>query len=79
MAGYCGYSMSNNAVDAYNDGEKPLSKWTKRAIIEAIEEAVECEDLQLQCDIEKLKQCKIDVFEAVVFEVVILAPHKQIL
>ena len=76
MAGYCGYSMSNNAVDAYNDGEKPLSKWTKRAIIEAIEEAVECEDLQLQCDIEA---CKIDVFEAVVFEVVILAPHKQIL
>ena len=59
MAGYCGYSMSNNAVDAYNDGEKPLSKWTKRAIIEAIEEAVECEDLQLQCDIEKLKRAKL--------------------
>lgn len=28
-AGYIGRSMSNNAVDAYERGEKPLSKWTK--------------------------------------------------
>ena len=28
MAGYRGFSMSNNAVDAYNSGEKPFSKWT---------------------------------------------------
>ncbi|GFH41384.1 hypothetical protein [Pseudolactococcus insecticola] len=34
MAGYKGYSMSNNAVDAYNDGEKPLSKWTKADFVE---------------------------------------------
>ena len=26
MAGYSGWSMSNNAVTAYEDGEKPLSK-----------------------------------------------------
>ena len=32
MAGYCGYSMSNNAVDAYNSGEKPISKWKKQDI-----------------------------------------------
>ena len=32
MAGYCGYSMSNNAVDAYNNGEKPISKWKKQDI-----------------------------------------------
>jgi hypothetical protein len=25
MAGYKGYSMSNNAVEAYAEGEKPLS------------------------------------------------------
>lgn len=25
MAGYSGYSMSNNAVAAYENGEKPLS------------------------------------------------------
>lgn len=36
MAGYNGYSMSNNAVQAYNDGEKPMSKWTKTAILEAL-------------------------------------------
>lgn len=36
MAGYNGYSMSNNAVAAYADGEKPLSKWTKPEILEAI-------------------------------------------
>jgi len=29
MSGYDGYSMSNNAVDAYENGEKPISKWTK--------------------------------------------------
>lgn len=38
MSGYYGYSMSNNAVAAYAGGEKPLSKWTKQAILEAIEE-----------------------------------------
>lgn len=38
MAGYHNYSMSNNAVQAYNTGEKPLSKWTKTAIVEALEE-----------------------------------------
>lgn len=36
MAGYKGYSMSNNAVSAYEDGEKPLSKWTKTEIIESL-------------------------------------------
>lgn len=40
MAGYCGYSMSNNAVAAYEDGEKPLSKWTKRDIIAELETLV---------------------------------------
>lgn len=33
MAGYNGYSMSNNAVHAYDNGEKPLSKWTKAALL----------------------------------------------
>lgn len=38
MAGYKGYSMSNNAVEAYRSGEKPLSRWTKHDIIEAAKE-----------------------------------------
>lgn len=36
MAGYHGWSMSNNAVAAYNNGEKTLSKWTKNAILQAV-------------------------------------------
>lgn len=36
MAGYNGYSMSNNAVDAYESGEKPMSKWTKTEMLKAI-------------------------------------------
>lgn len=34
--GYDGYSMSNNARSAYDDGEKPLSKWTKTELLSAI-------------------------------------------
>lgn len=33
MSGYNGFSMSNNAVSAYQCGEMPLSKWTKAAIL----------------------------------------------
>lgn len=36
MTGYNGWSMSNNAVQAYEDGEKPLSKWTKKTFIDII-------------------------------------------
>ena len=36
MAGYYGYSMSNNARAAYSFGEKPISKWTKAEILEGI-------------------------------------------
>ena len=36
--GYAGWSMSNNAVDAYNSGQKPISKWSKTEILKAIAE-----------------------------------------
>ncbi|MBQ0124856.1 MAG: hypothetical protein KBS59_00850, partial [Clostridiales bacterium] len=36
--GYDGWSMSNNARLAYENGEKPLSKWTKKEIIDAVAE-----------------------------------------
>lgn len=36
MAGYRGYSMSNNAVSAYDDGEKPISRWSESDVISAI-------------------------------------------
>lgn len=35
--GYVGFSMSENAVAAYNNGEMPMSKWSKKAILEAVE------------------------------------------
>jgi hypothetical protein len=38
MSGYHNFSMSNNAISAYESGEMPRSKWTKGAIIDAISE-----------------------------------------
>ena len=35
-SGYSGYRMSNRAVEAYGNGEMPLSKWTKAEMISAI-------------------------------------------
>ncbi len=35
-SGYCGYSMSINAKMAYESGEKPLSKWNKKEILNEI-------------------------------------------
>lgn len=32
--GYVGWSMSVNAANAYDNGKKPLSKWTKAEILE---------------------------------------------
>ena len=37
-SGYHGFSMSNRAVEAYNNDEKPFSKWTKQDILDVIEE-----------------------------------------
>lgn len=36
-SGYHGFSMSNRAIDAYENGEMPLSKWTKEQILNAID------------------------------------------
>lgn len=44
-SGYAGYSMSNRAVEAYEDGEKPLSKWRKADIIEALEDLIKDQEL----------------------------------
>jgi hypothetical protein len=39
MAGYNGYAMSNNAVSAYENGEKPISKWTKAEMLYELKDA----------------------------------------
>lgn len=56
MAGYYGYSMSNNAVQAYMDGEKPLSKWRKKDILDAIGEKLADGEISLQCSMEQLRK-----------------------
>lgn len=38
MCGYYKHSMSNNAVMAYERGERPRSKWTKADIIQALKD-----------------------------------------
>lgn len=59
MAGYNGFSMSNNAVAAYEGGEKPLSKWTKADILDAIEE----QEVKLKYSIEKLKKLPVKILK----------------
>ena len=38
MAGYCGYSKSNNAVQAERNNKFPKSKWTKELILKVLSE-----------------------------------------
>lgn len=61
MAGYMRWSMSNNAVSAYEDGEKPLSKWTKTNIFEAIEES----DINIKCSIDKLRKVPVKILKEI--------------
>lgn len=59
MAGYKGWAMSNNAVAAYENGEKPLSKWTKAAILDAIRK----QEIELKCSKEKLRKLPVEVLK----------------
>lgn len=61
MAGYNGWSMSNNAVDAYENGEKPLSKWRKSDILEAIEKS----EIKPKCSIEKLRKLPVKILKEI--------------
>lgn len=53
-AGYSGYSMSNNAVSAYENGERPLSKWKKSDILSYVK------NLNLR---DKLKKVSVSVLK----------------
>lgn len=37
-SGYYGYKMSKRAHDAYDHGEKPFTRWTKKDILEVLED-----------------------------------------
>lgn len=62
MAGYDGCSMSNNARSAYACGEKPISKWTKTEILEAIKEIAE--ENELNFDFDLLKKVSVKVLKS---------------
>lgn len=59
MAGYHNYSMSNSAIEAYNRGLKPMSRWSKREILDAVQGMVECEEIELQFDFDLLKKVRL--------------------
>ena len=55
MSGYYGKSMSNNAVEAYACGEKPMSKWTKRILLEELQKLVD-RGVQTKVSIDTLRK-----------------------
>ena len=53
--------MSNNAVEAYENGERPLSRWRKSDILEAISVS----EIELKCSISKLQKLPVKVLKVV--------------
>lgn len=61
-SGYIGHSMSRRAAEAYEDGEMPKSKWTKKAMVAAIQSY--CDEFDMSFDPDVLKGMhKDEVFE----------------
>ena len=55
--GYVGCSMSRRAVWAYERGEKPKSKWTKRAMLDEI--AGYSEMFGIECDVSSMSKAEL--------------------
>lgn len=53
--GYDGNSMSNRARAAYDLGEKPMSKWTKDEIIEAVEDYLDETEAETAISVDEIK------------------------
>lgn len=51
--------MSNNAVAAYESGEKPFSKWTKADILEAIQSLIDDEEIEIKFNLSLLKKVRV--------------------
>lgn len=58
-SGYSGWSMSLNAAAAYEEGEMPKSKWSKKAIIAAVKRTCDEYMLVYDPDIEKMKKAEL--------------------
>lgn len=68
MAGYYKNQMSNNAVWAYSQGEKPMYKWTKTTILEEIDNIFWHADKKTEIDFKKNDIKRIErEFSSVVF------------
>lgn len=66
-SGYVGWSMSRRAAEAYEDGEMPKSKWTKKAMVAAIQSY--CDEFDMLFDPDLLKGMhKDEVFERFFYE-----------
>lgn len=63
--GYNGYRMSNRAVTAYEDGEKPLSKWLKKDIIYCIEEYIKDNEIDVVFDRKLLNKIPVKILKNV--------------
>lgn len=59
--GYRGCSMSTRAVIAYESGERPKSKWTKAAMLEAIEDY--CDEHGIEFDETRFRLTKSELFD----------------
>ena len=61
-SGYIGHSMSRRAAEAYEDGEMPKSKWTRKAMVTAIQSHCDESDMLFDPDVLKGMR-KDDMFE----------------
>ena len=59
--GYIGYSMSVNAYEAYENGEKPISKWSKKDFLDYI--AAYADDNKLVFDMKQIKRIRLEVLK----------------
>lgn len=59
ISGYVGWSMSRNAVAAYEDGEMPKSRWTKAAMVEAIRACCDENDLVYDPSVERMTKTEL--------------------
>ena len=62
-SGYNGYRMSNRAVAAYENGEKPLSKWLKKDIIYSIEECIKDNEIDVNFDRKLLNKIPVRILK----------------
>lgn len=62
-SGYTGYSMSNRAMQAYENGEKPYSKWTRGDLIDEIVDYVKA--CEVDVDVELLNKLSVKILKEV--------------